>query len=98
MPESLSKRSTDTHRLRTVSDKENEPRAPRGIPALVAWLNRRLLPILGPPPLGPYTTESPAETQQHRAEATCPVCHQLMSLHEIDRSGEKTQITHPAAH
>ncbi len=80
-----------------MSNQEIEPRRPRGIPALVAWLNRRLLPILGPPPLGPYTTESPAETQQHRAEAVCPVCHQLMSLHEIDRTGEKTQITHPAA-
>ena len=62
---------------------------------LARWLNRTLLPWIGPPPLGPYPVIPAAETEQRQAEATCPLCGALMSRHEIDRSGERTQIYHP---
>jgi hypothetical protein len=55
-------------------------------------LNRRLLPYIGPPPLGPYD-EAPVD----RAPKLCPLCGRPMSLHEIDRSGERTQLYCPAA-
>ena len=67
-----------------------------GLLGAVSWLNRTLLPWIGPPPLGPYTTETTEQKQAERAEATCPICSELMSRHEIDRSGERTQIHHPA--
>ena len=67
-----------------------------GLLGLVSRLNRTLLPWIGPPPLGPYTTETADQKQAERAEATCPMCGELMSRHEIDRSGERTQIYHPA--
>ncbi|MFO7689328.1 MAG: hypothetical protein R6W83_02035 [Cryobacterium sp.] len=62
---------------------------------LTRWLNRTLLPWLGPPPVGPFPVIPAAETELRQAQATCPLCGALMSLHEIDRSGERTQIYHP---
>jgi hypothetical protein len=67
----------------------------RGLIAATAWLNRRLLPWIGPPPLGPYTAVTTAEVEEKQARAVCPICGALMSLHEIDRSGERTQVHHP---
>lgn len=60
-----------------------------------AWLNRTLFPWIGPPPLGPYTDEPAAEVAAAKAQTVCPMCGELMSLHEIDRTGERTQIYHP---
>jgi len=57
-----------------------------------AWLNGRLLPIIGPPPLGPYDDEVPA---QERPVARCPLCGAPMTEHDIDRSGERTQLRCP---
>ena len=68
-----------------------------GLVGVIARLNRRLLPWIGPPPLGPYDTETPAELAQTRARSVCPICGALMSLHQIDRSGERTQMRHPTA-
>ena len=45
-------------------------------------LNRRLFPVLGPPPLGPYR-EAP---QPDPASAACPLCGRPMSQHVIERS------------
>jgi len=59
------------------------------------WLNRTLFPWIGPPPLGPYTDVPEAEVLAAKEQAVCPLCGSLMSLHEIDRSGERTQIRHP---
>ena len=73
----------------------NEPSDERGLVGVIARLNRRLLPWIGPPPLGPYDTETPAEVEQTRARSVCPICGALMSLHEIDRSGDRTQMRHP---
>jgi hypothetical protein len=58
-----------------------------------AWLNGRLLPIIGPPPLGPYDDEVPL---QERPVARCPLCGAPMSEHSIDRTGERTQLRCPA--
>ena len=77
----------------TPGDSDTNASGEHGILGAVSWLNRTLLPWIGPPPLGPYTTE---QKQAERAEATCPICGELMSRHEIDRSGERTQIHHPA--
>ncbi|MCI4657976.1 hypothetical protein [Cryobacterium zhongshanensis] len=77
----------------TPGDKDS---GEHGLLGAVSWLNRTLLPWIGPPPLGPYTTETTEQKQAERAEATCPICGELMSRHEIDRSGERTQIHHPA--
>jgi hypothetical protein len=60
-------------------------------------LNRRLFPWIGPPPLGPYDVISDEEVQAAKAAATCPICGNLMRVHEIDRSGERTQIYHPTS-
>ncbi|GAB3125374.1 hypothetical protein GCM10027056_20680 [Glaciibacter psychrotolerans] len=64
---------------------------------MTAWLNRTLFPWIGPPPLGPYTDEPEAAVAAAQAQSVCPMCGELMSLHEIDRSGERTQIYHPSA-
>ncbi|MEF2976013.1 hypothetical protein [Subtercola sp. YIM 133946] len=51
------------------------------------WLNRRLFPYLGPPPLGPIDTES-AESKARRAQAgACPLCGAPMSTHVVDPVG-----------
>ncbi|WP_022883506.1 hypothetical protein [Glaciibacter superstes] len=63
----------------------------------VNWLNRTLFPWIGPPPLGPYDDVPEAEVAATKAAATCPICGSLMSLHEIDRSGERTMVRHPGA-
>lgn len=53
-------------------------------------LNRRLLPVLGPPPLGPYDEEPPVAPG-------CPMCGEPMVAHVIDRSGARTQVRCPGA-
>ena len=73
-----------------------EPSDERGLVGLIARLNRRLLPWIGPPPLGPYTEVPEAEALAEKSQAICPICRELMSLHEVDRSGEWTMIYHPA--
>ena len=62
-----------------------------------SWINRKLLPLIGPPPLGPYPVIVESEVAERKAHSTCPICGALMSLHEVDRSGERTQIFHPTA-
>ncbi|TFD75536.1 hypothetical protein [Cryobacterium psychrophilum] len=60
-----------------------------------SWVNRKLLPLIGPPPLGPYPVIVEAEVAARKARSLCPICGALMSLHEVDRSGTRTQIFHP---
>lgn len=71
----------------------SKPARERG--SLTAWLNRTLLPWIGPPPLGPYTDVPDAVVRAEKAQSVCPICGELMSLHEVDRSGERTMIYHP---
>lgn len=70
-----------------------QDRAERGERSFAGLLNRmhsRLLPYLGPPPLGPYDEEPPPTRP-----AACPLCGAPMSEHEIDRSFERTQLHCP---
>jgi hypothetical protein len=62
---------------------------------VTAWINRRLLPILGPPPVGESGTDLlPAVA----APVTgCPVCSRPITEHDIDRSGERTQLHCPVS-
>ena len=62
---------------------------------LTDWVNKKLFPWIGPPPLGPYNVVPEEEVRAAKAAATCPICGELMSVHEIDRTGERTQIYHP---
>jgi hypothetical protein len=65
-------------------------RSSKAVGRWVDKLNRKLLPVLGPPPLGPYDEEKPRQTA-----AICPLCGNPMSEHEIDRSGIRTQLYCP---
>ncbi|MDR6905745.1 hypothetical protein J2X63_001431 [Agromyces sp. 3263] len=62
----------------------------RGYAGLIERLNARLLPWIGPPPLGPYD-EEPAPNRA----AACPLCGAPMSEHHIDRTFERTQLRCP---
>jgi len=72
---------------------QNESMGGRG--GLTAWLNRTLLPWIGPPPLGPYTEVPDSVVRAERAQSVCPICGELMTRHTVDRSGERTMIQHP---
>jgi hypothetical protein len=66
----------------------------RGPGGFTAWINRRLFPILGPPPVGANGSDLlPPVAAPERA---CPVCNQPIAQHVIDRSGERTQLHCPA--
>lgn len=60
------------------------------------WVDKTLFLVLGPPPLGPYTEETNQEAHAEKAASYCPICNELMSIHDLDRSGERTQIYHPS--
>ena len=67
---------------------DEQPR--RGYAGLIDRLNAKLLPYIGPPPLGPYD-EAPKPT----TAPACPLCGEPMADHAIDRSGERTQLHCP---
>jgi len=58
---------------------------------LTNWVNAKLRPYIGPPPLGPYD-EPPLPPV---AAAACPMCGNPMAQHDIDRSGARTQVHCP---
>ncbi|MRG59895.1 hypothetical protein GE115_08435 [Agromyces sp. CFH 90414] len=62
----------------------------RGYAGFIDRLNARLLPWLGPPPLGPYD-----EPAQAPAAPGCPLCGEPMSEHVIDRGAPRTQLHCP---
>ncbi|MFC5928846.1 hypothetical protein D6T64_08880 [Cryobacterium melibiosiphilum] len=73
----------------------DSPARNRGPGGFTAWINRRLLPILGPPPVGATGSDLlPAAPAPVRG---CPVCQQPIARHDIDRSGERTQLHCPVA-
>ncbi len=53
------------------------------------WLNEKLFPVLGPPPLGPYDDDTAERLRHERGDDVCPVCGHPLSEHEV--------ITEPAA-
>ena len=55
------------------------------------WLDGKLLPVLGPPPLGPYG----ADDAQPPAAATCPLCGDLLSVHRLEHEGTHTFLHCP---
>ena len=67
----------------------------RGAGGFTGWVNRTLFPWIGPPPVGPYNVVPDEEVRAAKAASVCPICGELMSVHEIDRSGERTQLYHP---
>jgi hypothetical protein len=71
----------------------DQPTAPKGRRFWRAsdWLDGKLLPVLGPPPLGPYSdppTNDPLD-------ATCPLCGSPMREHQIERDGHHSYLHCP---
>ncbi|RXZ49310.1 hypothetical protein ESP57_10345 [Agromyces fucosus] len=74
----------------TRRKRDTPPGAQRGYAGFIDRLNARLLPYIGPPPLGPYDEEPAPATPP-----ACPLCGAPMSSHTIDRSFERTQLHCP---
>jgi hypothetical protein len=55
-----------------------------------AWVDRKLTPLFGPPPVGPYGVE------EEHAAAPCPVCGHPMGEHVIDHSTPNALLNCPA--
>ena len=68
----------------------DRPPARRGYAGLIDRLNARLLPWIGPPPLGPYDEAPVAEYAP-----ACPLCGAPMAEHVVDRSAPRTQLHCP---
>lgn len=49
------------------------------------WLDDKLVPALGPPPLGPYDVESPHST-------LCPLCGEALITHRVERQDRHTYL------
>ncbi|WP_350348255.1 hypothetical protein ABIQ69_16725 [Agromyces sp. G08B096] len=80
-------------RSRDADPAEPSPSAParrKGYAGLIDRLNAKLLPWIGPPPLGPYD-----EPAQPAAAPGCPLCGKPMSEHVIDRTAPRTQLHCP---
>lgn len=61
-----------------------------GYLGLIDWLNEKLYPVIGPPPLGPYEP-----IVERIGVALCPVCGRPMSEHFIDHSTPDTILNCP---
>lgn len=55
------------------------------------WLDRKLLPFIGPPPLGPWEEN---DTQEVRV---CPICGHEFSEHTLDSSTDNPILNCPVA-
>ena len=55
-----------------------------------AWVDRKLTPVFGPPPVGPYGAE------EKTAAASCPVCGHAMGEHVIDHTTPNAILNCPA--
>ena len=55
------------------------------------WLDGKLMPALGPPPLGPYS-DTPT---QDPLDATCPLCGSPMRDHEVEHDGHHSYLHCP---
>ena len=64
-----------------------------GKPGLFNNLNRIVYSYAGPAQVGIGRDEAPYVPP---ADPRCPLCGRPMNLHEIDRSGERTQLHCPA--
>lgn len=59
----------------------------------IDWLNRKLIPAIGPPNIGPYN-----EVLARVGEAICPICDRSMGEHTIDHSTSNAVLNCPAEH
>lgn len=50
-----------------------------GLTHAAEWLDGKLVPALGPPPLGPYGAEPPHST-------TCPLCGEALARHVTEKA------------
>jgi hypothetical protein len=66
-----------------------------GIGSAAEWLDDRLLPILGPPALGPYDAPSTIAT----SDRACPICGRALREHEaeLDPGSGHIFLHHPDA-
>ena len=71
----------------------DERRTGKKFVRFIDWLNHKLMPIIGPPDLGPYDSDL-----QKVGEAICPVCGTAMTGHSIDHSAANTVLNCPAPH
>lgn len=55
------------------------------------WLDGKLFRVLGPPPLGPYDDVAAVPAGQ----ASCPLCGEPMSRHDIEHEGAQTFLHCP---
>ncbi|NEN04852.1 hypothetical protein G3T36_03110 [Diaminobutyricibacter tongyongensis] len=55
------------------------------------WLDDKLVPVLGPPPLGPYGADDP----QPEAHTSCPICGEPLAQHRLERDGEHSYLHCP---
>ncbi|HEX6365441.1 MAG TPA: hypothetical protein VF000_04785 [Agromyces sp.] len=62
-------------------------------PGFFNKVNRIVYTFMGPAHVGIGRAEAPYVPP---ADPRCPLCDQQMNLHEIDRSGERTQLRCPA--
>ena len=62
-----------------------------GYIGLIDWLNRRLMPAFGPPPIGPFEA-----VIRQVGDAVCPICRRPMAEHVIDHSAPDTLLICPA--
>ncbi|WP_223690973.1 hypothetical protein [Leifsonia poae] len=55
------------------------------------WLDGKLFPILGPPPIGPYDLESPRMPE----DQLCPLCGHRIDEHGTQRDHEHAYLLCP---
>ncbi|MFF1633518.1 hypothetical protein [Leifsonia sp. NPDC058248] len=71
-----------SHEPKSKPEHEPKPEHERRAWQASDWLDSKLLPILGPPPLGPYG--EPQEVDL--LDAICPLCGRPMRDHVIERT------------
>ena len=71
----------------------DERRAGEKFVRFIDWLNYKLIPVIGPPDLGPYDA-----VLEKVGEALCPVCGTALTEHSIDHSAANTVLNCPAPH
>ncbi len=68
-----------------------EPGESGRLERMAEWLDAKLTPGLGPPPIGPYE----GEQESKEAVDECPLCGHGMGEHQIDRSHANAVLVCP---
>ncbi len=56
------------------------------------WLNDKLYPILGPPPLGPYEDDRAERPWHEYGDDACPICGRPMRSHDVIEDPEDDEV------